>query len=418
MKLGIDLRFYRPEPFGLANYIAGVWAELIKLLTKDSQISKVIIFVDQTNLHKDLSQTLIGFDKLNDKFELVYTDTGYYNLQEQTQFLGLLNAHNLDLMYFFTANYPVLYRRAFIYQVFDFTHQHQAKLKNSLVYKLKSRIFLEIIKRGISKSKQVMFLGSQVQKEAENFTKFSFTDSKNLNYKPNTALQAGVNSEYLTHHQTNPDRFVITTDLAQANSDQIEKAKKFRQSLGVKKDYCMFVSVWKSHKNLTRLVTAFADFQTDNPDFQLLICGRKDPSNNIEIEQLQNHKLSKNGQILWLENLTNYEIIQLLDQAKILIQPSLSEGFGLSLIEAGSRGCPVICSNLDIFQSIMANSATYFLPVVTGSIFDSIQEVTDPNNHDKVIARQRQAYIRSQDFRWDKVSIDIYNSIKKVMQNL
>ncbi len=419
MKLGIDFKFYRPEPFGLANYIAGIWPELINLLDKDEKVSKVVLFMDQSNQAKDLDITLTDFSRLSDKFEIVYSGTGYYNLKEQTEFLKLVNSYKLDLMYFFTANYPLLYKGPFIYQVFDFTHQHQAKKKRSLSYKLKSRIFLEIIRRGVSRSKHVLFLGDQAKGEAGFFTNNNFTDSNSSKFKPNTVLQAGVSTDYLQLPQTNPERFDLTTELNQASSKDIKEADNWRKSIGIKGDYGMFVSVWKSHKNLTKTVEAFSEFSKNNPDFQLLICGKKDPLNKDEIDTLQNHKLSKKGTILWLELLPDSDICKLLDEAKFLIQPSFSEGFGLTLIEAASRGCPLICSDIQIFRSVMhGDSVIYFDPNSKDQILESMIEITNQKDSEKISSYQHKAYQRSLDFRWGKVATDIYEAIIKVTTNL
>jgi glycosyltransferase involved in cell wall biosynthesis len=418
MTLGIDFRFYRPEPYGLANYIAGTWPELIKLLDQDKHISKVILFMDKSNQGKNLNTTLKGFSALSEKFEIVHSAAGYYNLKEQTEFLKLVNSFNLDLMYFFTGNYPLLYTRPFIYQVFDFTHQHQAKKKKSLSYKLKSRIFLEIIRRGINKSKHVLFLGNQTKAEASIFTSNNFTDPESNKFKPNTVLQAGVSRDYLQLPQTNPERFGLTTELKKANNSEVEEAEKWRQSVGIKGDYGVFVSVWKSHKNLTKMIQSFTQFNNLNPDFQLVICGKKDPLNREEIDILQNHQLSKKGTILWLESLPDVGICQLQDKASFFIQPSLSEGFGLTLIEAASRGCPLICSNIDIFKSIMNDdSVVFFDPNKQAHILQAMITITNKQNSKMILNYQRKAYHKSLGFRWEKVSTNIYNAIKQVTEN-
>jgi glycosyltransferase involved in cell wall biosynthesis len=43
-----------------------------------------------------------------------------------------------------------------------------------------------------------------------------------------------------------------------------------------------------------------------------------------------------------------------------LIQTSISEGFGLPLVEAGSQGVPLLLSDIPVFHEIAGDEASYF----------------------------------------------------------
>ena len=52
-------------------------------------------------------------------------------------------------------------------------------------------------------------------------------------------------------------------------------------------------------------------------------------------------------------NLSNEELLEEYDKASIFLFPSLAEGFGLPIVEAQSRGCIVITSNIEPMRSVL-----------------------------------------------------------------
>lgn len=59
----------------------------------------------------------------------------------------------------------------------------------------------------------------------------------------------------------------------------------------------------------------------------------------------------------------------------MFVFPSLCEGFGIPLVEAFSMGCPVACSRIPPFEEVTEDSAVYFDPTDTDSIYDCVKEL-------------------------------------------
>ncbi|MEL0316987.1 MAG: glycosyltransferase, partial [Aquiluna sp.] len=51
-----------------------------------------------------------------------------------------------------------------------------------------------------------------------------------------------------------------------------------------------------------------------------------------------------------------------LHRAKALVSASLDEGFGIPLVEAMERGCPVVVSDIDIFEEVAGPAGLRFSP--------------------------------------------------------
>ena len=54
------------------------------------------------------------------------------------------------------------------------------------------------------------------------------------------------------------------------------------------------------------------------------------------------------------------QIIDIYDRTKLFVYPSLYEGFGMPLIEAISRNCKIICSDIPVFREIAGDIPDYF----------------------------------------------------------
>jgi glycosyltransferase involved in cell wall biosynthesis len=75
--------------------------------------------------------------------------------------------------------------------------------------------------------------------------------------------------------------------------------------------------------------------------------------------RIEKHR--ENGRrLFWLESASDGDVQCLLKGATALIQTSISEGFGLPLVEAGSQGIPLLLSDIPVFHEIAGEEATYF----------------------------------------------------------
>ena len=64
-------------------------------------------------------------------------------------------------------------------------------------------------------------------------------------------------------------------------------------------------------------------------------------------------ELDLNSYIIQLSDLSDENLINLYNYAKLFVFPSLYEGFGLPPLEAISCNCSVISSNIPVLQEIL-----------------------------------------------------------------
>lgn len=139
------------------------------------------------------------------------------------------------------------------------------------------------------------------------------------------------------------------------------------------KNKILFIGT-KANKNLLRVAEAL-----ENIECQLSILGN--PSTE-QIEFLK--KFNINYEIK--NRLSNQEVIKEYNSAVLVMFPSLSEGFGLPIIEAQATNTPIITSNIEPMQSILGHDLSIVNPYSVESIKQmTIRILSDKKHAEKIV---------------------------------
>ncbi|MBI4091447.1 glycosyltransferase family 4 protein, partial [candidate division WWE3 bacterium] len=125
-------------------------------------------------------------------------------------------------------------------------------------------------------------------------------------------------------------------------------------------DYLIFVSTIQPRKNLPRLIEAYSEIVKEFPRLKLAVIGKLGWDYDESLAAPLKHDVEKS--VLFLGRVPDRDLPALLSGAKLYINPSLTEGFGLSLLEAMACETPVAVSNIKPFNDLAENSALYFDP--------------------------------------------------------
>lgn len=147
-----------------------------------------------------------------------------------------------------------------------------------------------------------------------------------------------------------------------------ERVHALRERLP-RQDAALYVGAFLPHKNLPRLVEAFArtDFRAGGG--QLWLVGGA-PEHRRHLEQALTP--DQRRFVLLRERCDQQELERLLATAAFLVQPSLEEGFGLPVLEALSCGLPVCVSDGGALPEITAGVADPFPARSVGAMAASI----------------------------------------------
>ena len=122
--------------------------------------------------------------------------------------------------------------------------------------------------------------------------------------------------------------------------------------------FALFVGTFEPRKNLGTLLRALA--QTPN-EIKLVIVGESGWVAGSEPMQLV-QELGLSQRVHLAGRISDAELDQLYKQARFVLVPSFAEGFGLTALEAMSRGTPVICSTGGSLPEIVGDAALLHNP--------------------------------------------------------
>lgn len=106
-----------------------------------------------------------------------------------------------------------------------------------------------------------------------------------------------------------------------------------------KKKYCLHVSsISQDRKNVERLIDAAIKYK-----FRLILAGNTEAS--FENSSMKK-KINSNNNIEYIGRVTDEKLKELYTEAKVFALPSINEGVGLVALEAATRGCDIVITNI------------------------------------------------------------------------
>jgi glycosyltransferase involved in cell wall biosynthesis len=160
--------------------------------------------------------------------------------------------------------------------------------------------------------------------------------------------------------------------------------------------YLLYVGNRKPHKNLLRLLKAFAISGVQS-DVRLVLTGTCDAQLSVQIETLG---LTRNVSFVHYPN--DEDLADLYRGATALVFPSLYEGFGLPPLEAMACGTPVLTSRVCSLPEVVGDAAILVDPLQVEEIAEGIRRLTD-NSALRGELRSR-GLERARLFSWDGVA--------------
>ena len=170
----------------------------------------------------------------------------------------------------------------------------------------------------------------------------------------------------------------------------------------------LYVATFEKRKNHQFLIKALGGFNKQKP-IKVCLIG-KDLGNREEIRRLAQQL--NNVEIEFIDHINSErELIEFYDRSNLFISPSLYEGFGMPIIEAISRGCKVLCTDMEVFREVGGESVEYFSPDDSSELFKLIFDNLDNKNRNHVSNKFLESY------NWTNISKDLIDFFNKLPTN-
>jgi glycosyltransferase involved in cell wall biosynthesis len=175
------------------------------------------------------------------------------------------------------------------------------------------------------------------------------------------------------------------------------------------RSYLLFVGNLLPHKNLSTLLQAFG-YIAGRMAHQLVIAGQKD-ARYYPALAVQTQALGLQDRVLFLDYVAAEDLPGLYAGADACILPSLSEGFGLPILEAMACGTPVVASRTGAIAEVAGTAALLFDPHDAHDMAQTIAAVLGHTEMQEVMRRNGLA--RAAQFSWGRSATAILEIIKE-----
>jgi alpha-1,3-rhamnosyl/mannosyltransferase len=194
-----------------------------------------------------------------------------------------------------------------------------------------------------------------------------------------TAIPLGVGSEF---HPCSPD-----------------KISAVRNRYHLPDSFVLHVGTNKPHKNLPRLIKAWALVGRALP---LVVAGREDPRYPLARDLAR----AFGAPVLPIGRVSDEDLPALYSAASLFAFPSLYEGFGLPVLEAMACGTPVVCSNVSSLPEVAGDAALLVDPNAIEPMAEAMRRVLDESDLQEELRARGLAQAAT--FSWDRTAAETH----------
>lgn len=175
-----------------------------------------------------------------------------------------------------------------------------------------------------------------------------------------------------------------------------------RYNLRLDRLYVLYNGSEDPRKNLHRLLIAFKRLSKRFPEAYLLKVGAarfpKERSRLLATAE----ELGLANKVRFIDQVSDTDLVYFYNLAKVLVFPSLYEGFGLPPLEAMSCGTPVVCSNSAALPEVVGDGAFMADPYNVEALASAIEKVLEDHSFTEQLIKRGLA--RASEFSWERTA--------------
>ncbi len=363
LRVGIDLTGIWHRPTGIFRYTAETAKQLLLLPESEPALRYVLFFARE--IHPD-------FVPFQHSCETVLCPTRNELLSKQFWFPCILPRLRLDIMHYPTFPPPFL-RLSSPRTVMTFYdtgpwRYPQAQTLHGRLY------FRTLLSRGIRRCERAVTLSKHAKSEIGHFL--------GNRYLPKISIAPGA---------VRPDFGEVVSD---TRKQQVQSDHQLPAS------FFLTVATVEPRKNLPTLFAAYTQLkqQLGQACPALVVVGRK----GWNCDDILRYMTTLQENVLFLDHISDLDLIAVYQMATCFIFPSLYEGFGLPVVEAMTAGCPVITTTSSSLPEVAGDAALLVDPLNTGEMARAMQQVLqDTALQQRMIAAGR---VQAACFSWEETA--------------
>ena len=363
LSIGIDLTSCWRRPTGIFRYTAEMAKHLLMLPEAEPALRYVFFFAHE--IHPD-------FVPLQHAFEAVICPTRNELLAKQCWFPWILPRLRLDVMHY--PAFPPPYLR-FSGARTIMTFHDAGSWRYPEAQTLHGRLYFRILlSRGLRTSARVVTVSKHAKSEIGYFL--------GNHYLPKISIACGAGR----------------AEFGQVVSES--RKLQVRADHHLPDSYFLTVSTLEPRKNLITLFDACSQLkqQLGHDCPALVVVGRK----GWNCEDILRYMSALQEHVLFLDHISDQDLIAIYQMATCFIFPSLYEGFGLPVVEAMLAGCPVITTTSSSLPEVAGDAALLVDPLDSAEMARTMRQVLqDADLQQRMIAAGR---AQAAHFSWEETA--------------
>ncbi|KKU87832.1 MAG: AprM [Microgenomates group bacterium GW2011_GWF2_47_9] len=175
-------------------------------------------------------------------------------------------------------------------------------------------------------------------------------------------------------------------------------AKKVLGKYGIGGRYILFVGSLQPRKNIASLIAAFGELPGDT---QLVISGNQGWMDGDIYQALGKSPCPE--RIIFTGRVSDQELAELYRGASLYVQPSITEGFGLPILEAMGWGIPVVSSDGGALPEVVGEAGIVVPlgPLFSDRLVRAMERALMKSTAQRLVKR---GLVRVRKFTWKKVA--------------
>ncbi|MFA5270025.1 MAG: glycosyltransferase family 1 protein [Patescibacteria group bacterium] len=333
--IGIDARLFgTAQAAGIGQYAE----ELVRYLVKHDAVNQYKVFVT--------GEAGPTFPIYAPNLTKLVVPFRHYTYSEQFLYPNILKRAGLDLIHYTNFNTPIFFRKIkSVVTIHDLTLWFFPGRKQKGA--IKQLLYRIVIGRACRNANHIIAITEATKQDIVKWLKI---DPAKI-----TVVYEAASERY--HQLIQP-----------ANLEQVKR--KFN----ITKPYFLYTGQWRAHKNVIRLIRAFALLRRRYQlDHQLVLVGKVDSVYPQVMATIK--ELGLQDDVVLTGYVADDELPYLYNGADCFVFPSLYEGFGLPPLEAMACGAPVVSSNVSCMPEVLGDAAIYFDPLSVEDMAKAMAEV-------------------------------------------
>jgi glycosyltransferase involved in cell wall biosynthesis len=240
---------------------------------------------------------------------------------------------------------------------------------------------------------------------------------KNMGYADHVVTITHAMKQDITQYWGIPEAEISVVHLGIESSWLTRQSAADRQRVldkyNIDRNFILSVGTIQPRKNYMRILQAYHRLPPKvQQDTLLVVVGKQGWLCDEEIAAFE--QLAAQGRIKWLQYIPLTELQTLYQASRLLLFPSLEEGFGFPVIEGFASQTPVVSSKIPVIEEVAGEAAYLVDPTSVDAIARAVQEVlTDDSLRQEYIDRGQRQVAR---YSWESTvdnTIALYRQLVK-----